>query len=96
MIIVSVISSSMWRGSAPVSRTIDSSVATRRRDMNCRAEMLIETLMTGRPSSCHCRSCDAGGAEHPFADGHDEPQLLGDEDEVLRVRPRRAAGRSSG
>ena len=57
MIMVSVISSSMWRGLAPVSRMIASSVETSRRDMNWRGEMLIEIVTGGRPSSSHCCSC---------------------------------------
>ena len=57
MIIVSVTSSSMWRGSAPTSRTIASSVDTSRRDMNWRGEMLIEMVIGGRPSSCQRFDC---------------------------------------
>jgi len=69
-------------GFAPISRTIESSVETSLRDMNWRGEMLIAIVTAaGRPPPIASTAGTRCGT--PIADRHDEPQLLGEEDEVL-------------
>ena len=50
---------------------------------NCEAVTLTATRSGGRPSRCHALALPAGFAQHPFADGVDEPAFLGERDEVL-------------